>query len=101
MKGYPKILSSKEDYYYIIDNFDKSLWEKDVQSLLDTMKDWFFEKNLIKKSDGIEDETHKIEEVENEEHEITGYTQYILKENPLCKLYRLGFTVEEVENLLK
>lgn len=99
MRGYPKILSSKEDYYYIIENFDESLWKVELQNLLDTMKDWFFEKNLKDKSDGIVDETHKIEE-SGEEDNIQ-YMQYVLRENPDCKLFRLGFTVEEVKNLLQ
>lgn len=95
MVGYPSNLNTKEDYLFVKDNFPASMWKDDFQALLDSVNEWF---NIgeIKKANGIIDATHKIvEDIE------TGKTyQYELKENKDCKLYQLGFTVEEIKNII-
>lgn len=98
MKGYPKHLNTKDDYLYVVDNFERSLWEQDVKNLLDTKDDWFVVGPLETKEAGIEDATHRI--VEEEGEEGTSFVQYELRENPTAKIFRLGFTVEEVQSLL-
>lgn len=102
MQGYPKHLNTKADYLYVKEHFSKEMWEKDWQALLDSRKNWFFVKDLADKASGIEDDTHKI--VENKsmgdgEEKIT-YAQYEFKEDENATIYRLGFTVEEVEAAL-
>ncbi len=95
MVGYPKTLSTKEDYLYVKDNFPYTFWKKDFQSLLDTVNEWY---NLgeIEKDKGVTDNTHKVvEDTENNK-----YYQYELKENKDCKLNRLGFTADEVNTIL-
>lgn len=101
MKGYPNILNSKEDYYYVKENFPKELWGKDWQALLDSKDDWFFDHYLAKGEIGITDDTHKVEIEMGMMGEENKSVQYVLKENPTCKLYRLGFTVEEVEKAIR
>ena len=101
MKGYPKYLNSKADYLYVHENFPREQWLPDFQVLLDTYKDWFFEKHLETREEGIEDETHKIVEFVNEETQETTYDQYELRENPMAKIFRIGFTVKEVEALME
>ncbi len=95
MKGYPKHLNSKEDYEYARKNFPKEKWEKSFRSLLDTRSDWF---NIGEaEGEGVTDDTHKA--VEDKE---TGRKyQFELRENPDCMLNRIGYTAEEVENILK
>ena len=102
MVGYPNFLNTKEDYIYVHDNFQKEQWLPDFQALLDTMKDWFFDNVLADGEIGITDETHKvvIEEVELGDDRVQRNVQYILKENPDCKLRRLGFTIPEVKKLM-
>ena len=101
MKGYPKYLNTKEDYYYVKENFPKEMWAKDWQALLDSRKNWFFEKNLNDKSEGVEDETHKIVEMKDMgEGESVTYAQYVLMDDEGADLFRLGFTVAEVEKAL-
>ena len=102
MKGYPKCLNSKDDYLYVKDNFSRDEWAGDFQALLDSVKDWFFVEMLESEEAGLTDDTHKV--VVNEEGEgdnaTKTYAQYELKENPAAKIFRLGFTTEEVEGYL-
>lgn len=102
MVGYPKYLNSKADYLYVKDNFDKAYWEKDFQALLDTQEDWFFDKDLDSKEDGIEDDTHKIVEntIGTGDDAVTTYAQYVYQTNPHCKLLKLGFTANEIKKYL-
>ena len=99
MQGYPKHLNTKADYYYVKEHFPKEMWAKDWQALLDSRKNWFFVEDLPNKESGIEDATHKVVESDDMEGNIT-YSQYELKDDENATLYRLGFTVEEVEAAL-
>ena len=92
MKGLPKHLSTKEDYLFAKDNYDKSYWEPIFQNLLDTHFDWF----AINEDEYLEDENHK--KVIDEQDGRIDYFEYRENENAL--IYRLGFTVEEVEDIL-
>lgn len=97
MYGYPKRLNTKQDYYFVKENFPKEQWQKDWQALLDSEKNWFPVKTYKKSGYGTEDETHKI--VVQEPMEEGGQTYYIqmeYKADPNCKMARLGFTREEV-----
>lgn len=97
MKGFPKWLNSKADYLYVKDNFPKEQWEDKFQALLDDRLSWFNIGEIT--NDGITDDTHKVVVSENM-GESKKY-QYELRENPDCTMYRLGFTVDELEALLQ
>lgn len=99
MKGLPKTLNNRQDYLYLKENTGKPYYAPLFQALLDSRFDWFFDKPLENKSDGIEDETHKI--VENTMGETPTFAQYVLQENKAAKIYKLGFTVKEIEKILK
>lgn len=101
MKGYPHHLNSKADYLYVHDNFPRAKWLPDFQALLDSRQDWFFEKHLANKEEGIEDDTHKVVEFKETEESESTYDQYVLKEYEGAPIFRLGFTVEELEALIK
>lgn len=102
MKGFPNTLSSKEDYEYIRANFPAEQWKPHWQDLLDSRMDWFWVENLPVGKEGIVDDTHKVEVSEKiGEDEETVYMQYELLENPMAKIFRIGFTVAEVEEALK
>ena len=98
MKGYPKHLNTKEDYEYVRQNFSKEAWEEDFKNLLDTQYDWFFEKELAEGEEGIIDTTHKV--VENEQDGKATHSQYKWDYNPFCKLARIGYTEQEVQDIL-
>lgn len=95
MRGYPKWLNNKADYEYVRANFSKAQWSKDFQKLLDTRVEWFNVGEVIK-GDGVTDGTHKV--VKDEQ---TGKLyQYELRDNPNAKIYRIGYTVDEVTAIL-
>ncbi len=97
MRGYPKTLNTKEDYAYVKENFPEGQWKPDYQKLLDSMNDWVPVGKLDSEEGGTVDDTHKVTEENNvgEGGEKT-YVQWELQKIPTCKLYRLGFTEEEV-----
>lgn len=102
MKGYPKHLNTKEDYIYVKDNFPKEEWEQDWKDLLSTVKDWFFDHDLADDDDGVTDDTHKVveSEMDMDGEKVTKRAQYVLKENPTCIMYQLGFTEAEIMEAL-
>ncbi len=101
MRGFPKNLNSKEDYQYVRENFPADEWRPAWKALLDTMSDWFFVKELAEGEAAPEGDTFKV--VESEKTGTTEKTRsvYELRESPTCKLFRLGFTKQEVEEALK
>lgn len=101
MEGYPKTLNTKADYEYVLENYP-DLAKDDLHRLLDASRDWFFVSYLDPEDPGIVNDTHKV--LEQKEGEGEGDTarraQYEFRINPTCKLIRMGFTVEEVEDIL-
>lgn len=100
MKGYPKNLNTKEDYLYAAQNFPKEMWGKDFQNLLSSESDWMYAGELPNKAAGVEDIYHRIEENTDPQTGAISYTQYEWKSNPDAKIYRLGFTIAEVQNII-
>lgn len=100
MKGFPKWLNSKEDYLYVKDNFLREQWADKFQTLLDERLAWFNIGELAASEEGVTDDTHKVVEIETMGEETKKRYQYELKENPDCMLYRLGFTVDEIQAIL-
>jgi len=98
MVGYPKHLNTKEDYYFVKDDFPKEQWAKDWQALLDSVNDWFFVKELKQGEIGIADDTHKV--VVDVQTEPSKSYQYEYKANQNCKLFTIGMTIDEVEKAL-
>ena len=104
MIGYPSVLNSKEDFEYVRNNFPVEEWINDFKNLLETTHDWFFVNELASKENGIEDETHKVlEEQENggSPSSPVKYSQYEYRLNPTCKLLSIGYTIEEVKAILE
>lgn len=66
-----------------------------LQSLISNRYYWENTLVLDTKEEGLEDETHRIIEDDNY------YIQQEYKEDPNALIFRLGFTVEEVEKLLE
>lgn len=97
MVGYPKFLNTKEDYEYVRANFPREQWEPDFKALLNERYEWF---NLGEIEDeGVTDDTHKVVEDKRDDETVVRY-QYEYKENENARIYRLGYTVEEVETIL-
>ena len=97
MVGYPKFLNTKEDYEFVRANFPKEQWESDFKALLNERYEWF---NLGEiEGEGVTDDTHKVVEDKRDDETVVRY-QYEYKENENARIYRLGYTVEEVEAIL-
>lgn len=101
MKGYPKHLNTKDDYLYVKDNFPREQWVNDFQKLLDSRKDWITTGTVASVEAGVTDATHRvIPEYAENSAEPTSYAQQELQEIPTAKIFKLGFTVEEVQNII-
>lgn len=96
MRGLPKSLNSKLDYIHVYNHMNEEYYKPIFKALLDSKDAWFFVKEL-KDKNGIVDDTHKV--VEDEENKT--FSQYELRENPNAKIFRLGFTVEEVQKIVE
>lgn len=93
---YPRILATKSDYEFVRQNFPKDLWEKDFNNLLETQYNWFFTKVL---EDNEEVEQNFVQKIVTDSQ--TGVRSlYIWKQDPNCKLLQLGYTEQEVINIL-
>lgn len=99
MRGFPKTLSSKEDYLYVKEHFDREQWVPEFQALLDARMVWMPTGTVADESAGVTDATRKV--VVDEQADPKTYTQYELQENPDAKIFRLGFTVAEVQAALR
>ncbi len=97
MKGYPKNLNTKEDYEFVRKNFTKEDWKQDFQDILNTQKAWFNSGEIEVGKSGVEDGSHKV--VTDEK---TGKKyQYEYKDDPDCKMVRIGYTAAEIEEIMK
>jgi glycogen synthase len=95
MKGYPKHLNTKQDYEYVRNHFPKRKWRKDFEALLEGEKAFQVTKTLADGEKGVEDETHKVIESDDE------IVQMELKTDENSKMKRIGFSHGEIEKILR
>ena len=81
-------------------NFSKEEWQGEFQNLLDTVCEWFNMGVLADGDVGTTDDTHKVTEDKREDTATVTRTQWEYKENPDAKIFRLGYTVDEVKAIL-
>ena len=92
MRGFPKHLNSKQDYLNCLSDYPAET-KVELQRLLDSRFVW--QDTAIIENEGITDDTHRVIETED------GKIQQELVEDINAEIFRLGFTVEEVEELIK
>jgi hypothetical protein len=97
MRGMPKYLNTKKDYLNLKKDFPGT-WHPAFQNLLDNRFCWVNTGTAV--GDGITDGTHKVVSSETTPGVIVNY-QLELQEDPNAKLFRLGFAIEEIEDLLE
>jgi len=96
MKGYPKRLSTKADYEYVRDHFPEKKWRRDWQALIDDETKWIADPvPMDSESTVAESDTKKIIVAEDGERTLVEY-----KSDPQARLYRLGFTKQDVQKAL-
>ena len=100
MRGFPQVLSTKEDYMNCIEE-----WPEETRAALRTLWAdrfaWREAGELAEGNDGIEDASHMV--VTKEGSEGSGLpvrVQMELVSDPNARVYRLGFTDGEIEELL-
>ncbi len=101
MQGTPKHLNTKEDYEYLRQNFPAEIWRPRFESLLAERMQWFNTGALAEGDSGQTDASHKVIEDAGMGGAAATRYQFELQENDNCLLYRLGYTVAEVERLLE
>ncbi len=92
VKGLNSALNSKEDYLWAVKNLKEEEWKPILQGLLDTIEDWFMVSKEAYKKDNP-----NYKEVESQDK----IYYYEKRQNLNAKLFRLGFTVEEVKKILE
>ena len=100
MHGFPKYLSTKQDVLNVMQEYPKQT-KKFLQELLDTKDVWMLVRKLDLDEEGVQDDTHKV--VTNDDPEtkdIVEKYQYEFKEDPNGTIFRMGFTVQEVQLLV-
>lgn len=100
MKGYPKNLQTREDYEYVLANFSKDDWKQDFQNLLSTRWMSIYQHRMSDDEIVPDDIKHKVLYQTDEKTGIIYRELYYIIENPDAKIFKLGYTVEEVENIL-
>ncbi|MCZ2158815.1 hypothetical protein NPX99_05965 [Bartonella sp. 220] len=106
MIDYPEHLNSKEDYLNMLD-YDKAETVRRLEQLLETRFHWVCVKELGEGEEGIEDERHSVHVVMEmaalgaHGKSVEKRYQYELQESEYSPLRSLGFSVEEVEQLIK
>lgn len=104
MKGKPKFLNTKQDYLNFLamgaaENVTDADKKQALEDLLVGTEEWFATGN-VEKNAGITDDTHKVVSNEDITTGVTTYTQYELKKNEGARIFQLGFTIKEVQDLL-
>lgn len=102
MRGIPKHLNSRFDYEYIRLNLPEEKWRREWQELLDERFVWTTVSRLGKGDKGVVDDTHRV--FETPESPVPGAPavrfQQELRESATAPIFRMGFTVAEVEEAL-
>ena len=94
MRGFPKTISTKIDVQNLFQLYPYETREY-LQKLLDTRFVWRSTGAIAEGTAGVHDATHRIMRTES------GLEQFELVEDENAKIFRMGFSVAEVEEMLK
>lgn len=99
MKGFPKTFNSKKDVELCLKMWPE-MTKDFLQRLRDNRETWLIDHKMSLDEDGVEDDTHKVTEIYDENDNLDEKYQMVWDEDPNARLFRLGYTVEEVDNIL-
>jgi len=99
MRGMPQTWNSKRDVLYCLDHWPTQA-KHALQRFLDSRFEWIIVKKLADDESGVEDDTHRVREVTDEDGNVVERYQLEWKEDPNARLFRLGFTVDEAQNIV-
>jgi len=100
MRGFPKVLNSRQDYENIVSDFGYTEKVKRAyQGLLNTAEKYKFDKELAAESERT-GPAPEYKVMTQEEEGTEKIVQFKLVDNPNGKIFRLGFTIEEVQEVI-
>lgn len=94
MRGFPKTISTQTDVQNLFQLYPDETREY-LQKMLDTRFVWRSTGAITEGVAGIQDATHRVMRTES------GLEQFELVEDENAKIFRMGFSVAEVEEMLK
>ena len=100
MNGFPRNINNKNDIANLMGDFETET-KAYLQTVLDNKDQWLMTSKLKADDAGITDDTHKVEELTDENDVVTERYQYEFMEDPNGELYRLGYAnAGEVEGVI-
>ena len=100
MKGAPKNYNTRFDVEYCLEHYPEEAKAFLTQKLTE-VKQWLVTGKLKDGETGKTSDTHKVVEVQDTiTKEVKERYQHEYKDDPNCKLFKLGFTVKEAEDIL-
>jgi len=100
MKGFPRTINNKHDITNLMGEFEVET-KAYLQNILDSKDQWLMTSKLEDSDAGTTDDTHKVEELTDDDDVVTERYQYELMEDTNGELYRLGYAnAGEVESLV-
>jgi hypothetical protein len=100
MKGFPKTFNTKKDVELCLEKWPRQT-KAFLQRILDNRFEWLIDRKLDSTEEGVENDTHKVSVVYDEDGSMVERYQLEWKEDPNARLFRLGFTVDEAQELVK
>jgi len=100
MKNFPRHINNKHDITHLLVDYPEET-KAYLQNVLDNKDQWLMTSKLEDGDAGITDDTHKVEEVTDQDDVVTERYQYEFMEDTNGELYRLGYVnAGEVEALV-
>ena len=100
MRGMPKHLNTRYDVEYCLQNYPEET-KAFLTAKLAEVKQWQVTGKLEDGDAGKTNKTHKVVEVKDQAtQEVKERYQHEYKDDLNCELFRLGYTVKEVEEIL-
>lgn len=99
MKGFPKTFNTKRDVELCLETWP-DMTKDFLQRLKDSRYTWLIDHKMNVEDTGVEDETHTVSKVYDEDGNIVEKYQMVWDEDPNARMFRLGYTVKEVDTLL-
>ena len=100
MRGIPKWFNTVDDVLNSME-VDKDATKAKLQEMLDGRFAWFVTKKLGDKDKGVEDETHKVLTQQEMDGDKEERFQYELREDENAWMFRIGLTVEKINELME
>ena len=100
MRGVAKWFNTEQDIINCM-AVDKEATKARLRELLDGRFAWFPDKVLKKGAAGIEDDTHKVVTMRAQDGGAEERWQYELREDENAWIFRIGLTVEKINELLE